>query len=193
MPRIVTLSGSPFPSTRTQLLAEWIGGRLAAQGFGVESLSVRDLPAEDLLWCRPDTPALKSALELVERARGVVVVTPVHKAAYSGALKAFLDVLPQHGLENKVVLPVAVGASLAHALAIDYGLRPVLASMGAPHVVAGVFVLDKLLERTGSGGLRLESEIEDRLNTVMEEFAVSIRRHHRDQPRQLAGTPLTTA
>jgi pyruvate-ferredoxin/flavodoxin oxidoreductase len=46
---------------------------------------------------------------------------------------AFLDLLPQLGLTGKAVLPLAVGGSIAHVLAIDYGLRPVLCSMAAEH------------------------------------------------------------
>jgi FMN reductase len=182
MPRIVTICGNPFPASRTHLLTDWVGARLAASGLRVSAVNVRDLPAEDLLWCRCDAPALKSALSQVAEAVGVVVVTPVFKAAYSAAMKAFLDVLPQHALEGKVVLPLAVGGSLAHMLAIDYGLRPVLTSMGASHVVGGAFVLDKLLERTESG-LRVDPEAEQRLDAVLRGFVLSVGRHHGPYPR----------
>lgn len=37
----------------------------------------------------------------------VILATPVYKAAYSGLLKTFLDLLPQGGLRDKVVLPIA--------------------------------------------------------------------------------------
>jgi FMN reductase len=63
----------------------------------------------------------------------VVVATPVYKAAYSGLLKVFLDVLPQTALKGKLVLPLATGGSPHHMLALDYALRPVLQSLGAPH------------------------------------------------------------
>ena len=49
MSLIVTLSGSPSHPSRTQLLANLVGRRLASDGFTVERLNVRDLPAEDLL------------------------------------------------------------------------------------------------------------------------------------------------
>jgi FMN reductase len=55
-------------------------------------------------------------------------------------MKLFLDVLPQFGLAKKVVLPLATGGTLAHVLALDYGLRPVLQSMGARWVVPSFFV-----------------------------------------------------
>lgn len=179
MSLIVTLSGSPSHPSRSQLLGELVGQRLAADGFTVEGLNVRDLPAEDLLHGRARSTSLQSALALVERADALVVATPVYKAAYSGLLKAFLDLLPQFGLAGKVVLPLATGGTLAHVLAVDYALRPVLASLGAWQVVGGLFVLDKLLERTADGGLRVEAEIDKRLRTAVSDFASAVRRAQR--------------
>jgi FMN reductase len=49
-------------------------------------------------------------------------------------------VLPQFALAGKAVLPVATGGSVAHVLALDYALRPVLQSMGARHIVQSHFV-----------------------------------------------------
>ena len=44
------------------------------------------------------------------------------------------------------MLPLATGGSVAHALALDYALRPVLTSMEARHVVNGFLVLDRFIE-----------------------------------------------
>jgi FMN reductase len=60
-------------------------------------------------------------------ASGVIIVSPVYKAAYSGALKTLLDLLPQDILKDKPVFPLMVGGSGAHLLAIDYSLKPLLA------------------------------------------------------------------
>ena len=56
----------------------------------------------------------------------VIVATPIYKAAYSGLLKVFLDLLPAEALRGKTVLPLASGGSVAHLLALDYALKPVL-------------------------------------------------------------------
>jgi len=112
----------------------------------------------------------------VAQADGIVVSTPIYKASYTGVLKSFLDLLPQFGLAGKVVLPVATGGTLAHVLAIDYGLRPVLLALAAQHVVSGLFILDKLIERQAGGDVRLESEIQARLDLVVADFALSLRR-----------------
>jgi FMN reductase len=175
MSLIVNIVGSPSPDSRTLALTDSVAVTLAAKGFDLETINVRDLPAEDLLWARLDSPAMARALALVERARGVVVATPVYKAAYTGVLKSFLDLLPQFGLRGKIVLPLATGGTIAHVLALDYALRPVLSSLGAMHVVGGLFILDKLLQRRPGGGLDIDPEIAGRLDTVVNDFVASLR------------------
>ena len=95
--------------------------------------------------------------------------SPVYKAAYSGVLKSFVDLLPQFGLRGKAVLPLLTGGTLAHVLALDYGLRPVLLSLDPRLVVSGLFVLDKLIE-LHDGEVTLAPEIVPRLDQVVETF-----------------------
>src|SRR3954462_8163926 len=104
MTSTLIVTGSPSGTSRTAKLAGLVAARLSRGGIDSSLLDLRGLPAEDLLHARSDAPAIKSALETVEGARGVVIATPVYKAAYSGLLKTFLDLLPQFGLRDKVVL-----------------------------------------------------------------------------------------
>jgi FMN reductase len=187
MPRIVAVSGSPAPASRSRLLAGWTGSWLRGRQFEVDAIDVRDLPAEEILFARSGAPALKGALEILARADGVVIVTPVYKASYSGLLKVFLDLLPQTGFRGKVVLPLAVGGSSAHVLAIDYALRPVLAALDALHVTAGLFFLDKELERTAEGDLRIAPPMEGRLNQALDAFVRGLQLTNLDRPAPLPG------
>ncbi len=175
MSLIVAVSGSPSSTSRTLLLARHVIGRLGRAGFDVALINVRDLPSEDLLAGRADAPAVQRAVALLERADGVVVATPVYKAAYSGTLKVFLDLLPQFALAGKAVLPLATGGTVAHVLAIDYALRPVLAALGARHVLNGLFLLDKQIERTAEDEALIEEQAETRLTTLLDELAVAAR------------------
>ena len=52
---------------------------------------------------------------------------------------------------RKVVLPLATGGTVAHLLAIDYSLRPVLVSLGARHITTGRFVLDTHIDHLSGG------------------------------------------
>ncbi|WP_320780546.1 NADPH-dependent FMN reductase [Streptomyces sp. CRN 30] len=143
MATVLSVSGSPSATSRTARLLRHLDDRLRRQGHEVTVLDVRTLPAQALLGADFGHPAIIEAAALFERAEGVVIGTPVYKAAYSGLLKSLLDLLPQYALTGKTVLPLATGGSTAHVLALDYALRPVLSSMGAAHIVPGWFTLDE--------------------------------------------------
>lgn len=176
------ITGSPSGTSKTAKLAGLVGARLARAGLESSLLDVRSLPAEDLLLARFDAPAIRAALAQVEAARGIVIATPVYKAAYSGLLKTFLDVLPQFGLRGKVVLPLATGGSVAHVLAIDYALRPVLSSLDPLHVVPGLFVLDKQLLLKDDGELELDPELSSKLDAAIGSFRNGFHRAAHEVP-----------
>jgi FMN reductase len=173
---LLVISGSPSATSRTARLGGLVTERLTRSGARAALLDLRTLPAEDLLQARTTAPALASAIELVASASGVVVATPIYKAAYSGLLKAFLDVLPQFGLRDKVVLPLATGGSVAHVLAIDYALRPVLSSMDPLHVVPGLFILDTHIVVKEDGTAELEGDTSQKLDHVIAGFAAALER-----------------
>ena len=75
-------------------------------------------------------------------ADGLIIATPVYKASFSGALKTLLDLLPERALEGKIVLPLATGGTIAHMLAVDYALKPVLNALKAQEILHGVFADD---------------------------------------------------
>ncbi|GGX05269.1 FMN reductase (NADPH) [Streptomyces malachitofuscus] len=171
MATVLSVSGSPSATSRTARLLRHLDRRLTAQGHEVIPLDVRTLPAEALLGADFRHPAIVEAAGLFARADGVVIGTPVYKAAYSGLLKSLLDLLPQYGLAGKTVLPLATGGTSAHVLAIDYALRPVLSSMGAAHVVQGWFTLDKDITVGDDGTLTVTQGAADALAQVVDRFS----------------------
>jgi FMN reductase len=74
----------------------------------------------------------------------VVVASPTYKATYSGLLKLFLDrFAPQRGTGLRgTAVPLMLGAGPGHALAPELTLRPVLAEIGAPVSLRGLYVVD---------------------------------------------------
>jgi FMN reductase len=142
MSNILTISASPSLLSKTAAVRRRIDEQLTARGHCVHPLDVRDLPPGALLAADTTDPAVAAVVELFEQADGIVIATPVFKASYSGLLKTLLDLLPQQALAGKIVLPLATGGTVAHALVIDYALRPVLAAMGSTEVVHGHFLLD---------------------------------------------------
>jgi FMN reductase len=180
MANVLTINGSPSTNSRTSALLSDLARRLEADGHRVQRLNVRDLPAEDLLHARANAGGIASAVAEVGRAQGIVIGTPIYKAAYTGILKAFLDLLPQFAFAQKTVLPIATGGTLAHVLALDYGLRPVLSSLGARHVVGSHFVLDKALDVDADGKVELEPQLREKYLAALAAFTDSLQRHTSD-------------
>jgi len=134
----VGISGSPSATSKSRVLVEHALAQLEARGAAVRLIDVATLPADALLG-RGSASQLTDALARVAEARIVVAGTPVYRATYSGLLKVFFDLLPQDGLVGKVGLPLVTGHGAAHSLALDHGLRPLFASIGATVVAHGVY------------------------------------------------------
>jgi FMN reductase len=186
MAKVVIISGSPTPTSRIHGVIDHAKAQIERAGIHTDWIKVRDIPAEDLLYAKFDSEAIVKANTLVEQADAVFVATPIYKAAYTGVLKAFLDLLPQKGLNRKIVLPLAVGGTISHMLAIDYALKPVLSSLGAQNILQGVFVLDKQVTWGEQGHAILDDEVAARLEQAVADFIQEIDWHTRKQANPIA-------
>src|SRR5213076_2463031 len=134
----VGISGSPSATSKSRSLVEYALAQLGKRGAATRLIDLATLPADGLL-ARGSAPQVSDALARVAEARIVVAGTPVYRATYSGLLKVFFDLLPQDGLVGKVGVPLVTGHGVAHSLALDHGLRPLFASIGATLVANGVY------------------------------------------------------
>lgn len=178
---VAVIVGSPSARSRTTALARHISEGLSNQAFRLRTIQLRDLPAEALLHANTSAPEIAEALQTVAHADGVIVASPVYKAAYTGLLKTFLDLLPQRGLQGKVVLPLLTGGTLAHVLALDYGLRPVLQSLEPHHIVSGLFLLDQWITLVEGKGADIHAEAAPRLELIVQGFVEALRSAHEYQ------------
>lgn len=170
---IVMLSGSPAAPSRSEHLLCVAETMMGAFGYGVQRIDIRRLPAAALVQCDREHPVVRAALDIVAAARGVVVATPLYNAAYSGTLKLFLDLLPRAAFSGKPVLPMATGGTLAHLLAIDYALKPVLAALGARLVLDNVFATERDVARTDAG-YEVADALEQRLFEAVQSLARAV-------------------
>lgn len=139
---VVGLSGSPGQTSRSRTLLELALAVLERQGAQRSRLiDLAQLPSDALLG-RREAPEVTDAVQSVLDAAVLVVSTPIYRATYSGLLKVFFDLLPPDALVGKVAIPIATGGGPAHLLAVDHGLRPLLASVGALVVASGVYGTD---------------------------------------------------
>lgn len=172
MSTVLSLLGSPSIRSRSAALLGELERRLAAGAGGpraVTRLALRELPAEPLLRGDASERGIAAAVGAVAEAQLLLVATPIYKAAYSGLLKAFLDLLPQDALRGKTVVPLATGGSAAHLLALDYALKPVLAALGARDIRDAVYASDAQLPPDAGGHVPV-AELRERLDQVADDL-----------------------
>ncbi|MBC7290745.1 MAG: NADPH-dependent FMN reductase [Actinotalea sp.] len=181
MASVLVLTASPSITSRTSALAHHVADELVLSGHDVRVVDLRDLPAAALLAADTSAPQVLDAVQALLASDGVIVATPIYKASYSGLLKVFLDLLPQRALEGKVVLPLATGGTVAHLLAIDYSLRPVLVSLGAAHITTGRFVLDQHIDHRSGGPLLVDETTRQCVARTADAFRAALQdaRDHR--------------
>ncbi|MFE3836111.1 NADPH-dependent FMN reductase [Pseudogemmobacter sonorensis] len=171
--KIVALSSSLSNPSKTAMLTQSVVGQLEAEGFELSVVNLRDIPPEAFFAYPVEHPEMVKAFAAIEAADGIVIATPIYKSSFSGLLKCFLDLLPQFAFAGKAILPLATGGSLAHVLALDYSLRPVLQSMGARHIVQGHFLAEKDL-LTDGGVVTLEAAAQRGVSEAVHHFKVSV-------------------
>jgi FMN reductase len=136
---VLAVSSSPSETSKTAKVVDYVLQRMN-DALLTRHIRLRDMDPEALIMAKSAHVSVARTVAAIEQADGVIFATPIFKASYSGLLKIFLDLLPQFALTGKAILPIATGGSMAHLLALDYGLRPVLQSMGARHIVQSLFV-----------------------------------------------------
>ncbi|MGV9358870.1 CE1759 family FMN reductase, partial [Streptomyces misionensis] len=142
----------------TRLLADRLAAavvRRADAEVDVRVIEVRDLAVEIAHNLTNGFPGkqLAGAFDTVAEADGLIVVTPVFSASYSGLFKSFFDALSAHdegALAGKPVLIAATGGTARHSLVLDHALRPLFAYLKAVVVPTGVYAAS---EDWGAEGL----------------------------------------
>jgi FMN reductase len=145
---ILGISGSPSPRSRSAWLLGLACERLAGTAHHVHAVAVRDLPGAPLLAADAADPALRRSIEQLAQADVVVVATPIYKAAYSGLLKLYLDLLPADALRGK----------------------PVLAALGARHILDSVYVTDAQIQPHETLGFVAHDTVLERLDRALQDL-----------------------
>lgn len=174
MSDLLTISGSPSAASRSAAVLGYARAFVERQGLRAAAINVRDLPPEDLIYANFNSGTVQQAQAQVRAARAIAFATPVYKAAYTGVLKTFLDLLPSGALDGKVVLPIVLGGSAAHSLALDYALKPVLAALGAQQTLGGVYLIDAQVQPEGDSA-RLDDDAARLLDAALEALVGRLR------------------
>ncbi|GMA61280.1 NADPH-dependent FMN reductase [Alicyclobacillus fastidiosus] len=175
MAQVLLISGSPSKVSKTSKVLDYVADKLDQNGVSTDTISIRDLPPEDLVYAKFDSSTIKRTVELIEEADVVIVATPVYKASYTGLLKSYIDLLPQSVLSGKAVVPIALGGSLAHLLVIEYALKPVLSAVGAQTILNGVYGLDTQVSTNSDGSVSLGDDVRTRFDAMVQQVIQSLR------------------
>ncbi|MEU6636939.1 CE1759 family FMN reductase [Streptomyces rochei] len=155
MKLVVVSAGLSVPSS-TRLLADRLAAATAERTPAeVQVVELRDLAVEIAHTFTNGFPGrnLAAAFDAVAAADGLIVVTPVFSASYSGLFKSFFDALSvtdEDALAGKPVLLGATGGTARHSLVLDHALRPLFAYLKAVVVPTGVYAAS---EDWGAEGL----------------------------------------
>jgi FMN reductase len=175
---VVVSAGLSQPST-TRLLADRLSAavdrhlRDAGVEPTVEVIELRE-HAQDLtnnLLTGFPSPRLQATIDTVLGADGLIAVSPIFSASYSGLFKMFFDVVDRDALSGKPTLIAATGGTPRHSLAIDHALRPLFAYLNAAVVATGVYAA---AEDWGGGGLTADGSLVERIDRAASELAAAM-------------------
>lgn len=166
--RIAVVSAGLSDPSSTRLLADRLTAATVAAipGAVVDVIELRPL-AHDLtnrMLTGFAAAPLTRAQATLASADGVVAVTPVFSASYSGLFKSFFDVLEPGLLAGKPVLIAATAGTARHSLVLDHAMRPLFGWLRALVVPTAVFAASEdwgdvtqgaLSERIGRAGREL--------------------------------------
>ncbi len=143
MSTVVVISAGLSTPSSTRLLADRLAAATveALEEVEVVHVELRDLAhqlTDQLLTGFPGRE-LAAAQDAVRDADGLVVVTPVFSASYSGLFKTFFDVLEPGTLEGTPVLLAATAGTARHSLVLEHALRPLFSYLRAVTVPTAVF------------------------------------------------------
>ncbi|MGW5107360.1 FMN reductase [Nocardia sp. NPDC004123] len=154
---VVLTAGLSQPSS-TRLLADQLAAAVTAavggrgESLEVEVIELREL-ASDLATTMTTgglpTPAVAAARQQVSDADGIIAVTPVFTASYSGLFKMFIDVLDTDALNGMPVLIAATAGTARHSLVLDHAMRPLFTYLRSVVVPTGVFAATEDFGSTG--------------------------------------------
>ena len=128
---------------------------------------------------------LQKVIDALSAADGVILVSPVFQASYSGLFKSAMDVLPAGTLEGVPVLLGATAGTARHSLVTEMALRPLVVYMKALPTQTAVFAASEdfgAAWQRPSSSERPESPLSERVARAGRELATLMERFPRQAP-----------
>ncbi|MEO3934935.1 FMN reductase [Micrococcaceae bacterium Sec7.4] len=166
--RITVLSAGLGVPSSSRLLADQLAAsaerQLAAAGYAVDIavVELRDLAVDiaNNFVTGYAAPKLAEVIARVEASDGIIAVSPVFSASYSGLFKSFIDVLDPKSLEGKAVLLGATAGTDRHQMVLDFAMRPLFAYLRTRIASTAVFAGPQDWGNNDDGGSPLSTRID---------------------------------
>ena len=166
--RITVLSAGLGVPSSSRLLADQLAAaatrELAAAGYEVvtDVVELRDLAVDiaNNFVTGFAPPRLAEVIAGVEASDGIIAVSPVFSASYSGLFKSFIDVLDPKSLDGKAALLGATGGTDRHQMVLDHAMRPLFSYLRTRTAATAVFAGPQDWGNTDDGGTPLSERIE---------------------------------
>ncbi|WP_327268922.1 FMN reductase [Streptomyces sp. NBC_01218] len=178
--RIVAVSAGLSQPSSTRMLADRLASAAREQletgqdrPVEVRVIELRDLAvdiAKNLVTGFPPAD-LRDAVDAVAEADGLIAVTPVFSASYSGLFKSFFDLIENTALTGKPVVIAATGGSARHSLVLEHAMRPLFAYLRAVTVPTSVYAAS---EDWGSSGDEYTDGLPSRIRRAGGELASAV-------------------
>ena len=172
---VVVSAGLSQPSS-TRLLADRLAAAVERQTdmpVDRRTIELRDHAqdlANNLLTGFPSAE-LQASIDAVLKADGLVAVSPIFNASYSGLFKSFFDVIEHDALRGMPVLIGATGGTARHSLALEHALRPLFAYLGAAVVPTAVYAA---AEDWGRGEMPADAGLAARIERAGGQLALAM-------------------
>ncbi|WP_017574640.1 FMN reductase [Nocardiopsis kunsanensis] len=165
---IVAVSAGMSSPSSTRLLTDRLTQAtkkaLSEHGEQVQTrvVELRELAHDvmNAMTTRVPTGELRGVLEDLSAADGLIAVTPVFNASYSGLFKSFFDIVEPEDLDGMPVLAGATGGSPRHSLVLEHALRPMFSYTRSVVVPTGVYAASEDWGSGEGGGRELGERID---------------------------------
>ncbi len=160
-------------ATRERLIAERDRNDRDDRDVEVRVIELRDLAVDIANHLVSGFPSagLREAIDAVTEADGLIAVTPVFTASYSGLFKSFFDLIDPTALTGKPVVIAATGGTARHSLVLEHALRPLFAYLRAVTVPTSVYAAS---EDWGSSGDEYTEGLPSRIRRAGGELASAV-------------------
>jgi FMN reductase len=130
---------------------------------------------------------LQTTIDAVVAADGLIAVTPIFSASYSGLFKVFFDVIEHEALAGLPVLIGATGGTARHSLALEHAMRPLFTYLGGSVMRTAVYAAS---EDWGAPDVPADAGLVARIDRAAAELAAAMAAGTRAAPADPFENPI---